>query len=442
MKRPGGELSKRNLDLTLIIDKSSSMTENGKMASLNSACHEAVPFIKKVQEENPSASIRINTLTFSHGASWINKEPIPAEKFEWKEIVADPIPKGNGNNKLEIVFFIDTSGSMTAKIESVKESCVNFANSIENQGLKVKLGLVGFDIGGYRGNPSSLFKVYNLSKYTIGVWDLAEPSVFKNNIQELCVGIFGGCGCYLANQDTIDMFPYVKSVFGEGSKRILVVISDEIGDASGLDAIVQTLNEASITTYVLGVSYRDAHKQMAQRTGGEFWDILECNGTADFSSLLVNNVAETIGREAKKTLSDGTISNGTDLGAAIRLLTERIKLENMPARCLPPVSVLISDGLPTDDYKTALEVFNNEPWAKKMVRLAIAIGDDCDMNVMQEFINNKEVKSLKASNAGQLTKYLKFCSTVVLKNVSNPANTSHRFDIPEYIETSPNEKKW
>ena len=424
MKRPGGELSKRFLDLTLIIDKSASMAEKGKMASLNIACRETIPFIKKVQEENPAALIRINTLTFSHGASWLSKEPIPIENFKWNDIVADPIPQGKANNKLEIVFLIDTSGSMTGKIEAVKESCVNFANIIEKQGLEVKLGLVGFDIGGYHGKANSKFTVHNLSRYTIGVWSLAQPPVFKSNIQDLHVGIFGGGGCYLANQDTADIFPHVKKVFGENSKRILVIISDEIGDTSGLENIVKTLKDASITAYVLGVSCRDAHRNIAELTGGEFWDIQNCNGKTDFSALLINNVAETIGREAKKTLADGSVSCGTDLGTAIKLLTQKINLANSPERCLPPVSVLISDGLPTDDYQTALKLFNEEPWAKKMVRLAIAIGEDCDMAVMQEFINNKEIKPLKASNSDQLIKYLKFCSTVALKKASNPLHSN------------------
>ena len=426
MKRPGGELSKRYLDLSLLIDKSASMNESGKMASLNNACREAIPFIKKVQEDNPSALIRMNTLVFSHGAAWMNKEPTPVANFNWEDIIADPTPKGYANNEVEIVFLIDTSGSMSDEINSVKESCVNFASTIEKQGLDVKLGLVGFDIGGYYGTANSKFTVHNLSRYTIGIWKLAQPSAFKGNIQDLSVALFGGGGCYIANQDTVDIFPHVTSVFSEKGKRILVIISDEIGDTSGVHAIVKTLKDASITTYVLGVASGKAHKQIAKDTGGEFWDILRCKGSADFSSLLVTNVAETIGREAKKTLADGSVSLGTDLGAAIKLLTDRIGINNMPSRCLPPVSILISDGQPTDTevYKKALRLFNDEPWAKKMVRLSIAIGDDCDMAVMQEFINNKEIKPLKASNSGQLVRYIKLCSTVALKKASNPHNVS------------------
>jgi len=439
LKRPGGMVSQRHLDLTLMIDKSASMNEAGKMSSLNSACRKAVPYIRQVQSDNPTALIRLNTLVFSHGANWVSNEPVPAEKFEWSDIAADPMPKAS-SGKAEIVFLIDTSGSMGDEIDSVKESCIKFASTIEKEGVEVELGLVGFSIGGYRGNSNSKFKVHTPNRYTIGVWNLAKPSVFKSNIQDLQVGIFGFGGCYLADDDTVEIFPYVKNVFGKETKRILVIISDEIGMDSGLNRIVKILKDASITTFVLGVSGA-AHKNIAKQTGGEFWDINKSKGKADFTSLLVGNVAETIGKEMKKTLSDGSVSHGTDMGAAIKLLTERIKIENFPSRALPPVSILVSDGQPTDDFRTALDTFNKEPWAQKMVRLAIAIGADCDLKVMQDFINNKEIKPFEASNPGQLTRYLKFASTVVLKQASTPTN-SGIVKLPEVDPASKEEKVW
>jgi|GEM_PF-167240 len=442
--RPGGEISKRYLDLTIMPDKSASMNEMGKMASLNTAIREALPYIKAVQEENPGACIRLSVMPFSHGAEWQQKEPVPIEDYIWKDIIADSVPQNanQGNGNLEIVFLIDTSGSMSNEIEAVKASCVDFASAIEKQGLGVKLGLVGFDIGGFRGTPSNKFQVHNLSRYTIGCWPLSSPKQFKENINELSVCLFGGAGCYLASQDTVDIFPHVVNTFGKANaNRVLVIISDEIGDDSGLNAIIKNLQGSAVKTYVLGVSYGNAHKEIARQTGGEFWDINESKGKKDFTSLLVHSVAETIGREAKKTLADGSVSLGTDMGAAITLLTKRIKVEAMPSRCLPPVSILVSDGQPTDDFYGALARFNEEPWAKKMVRLAIAVGEDCDTNVLQDFIGNKEIKPLIASNSSQLIKYFKWASTVVLRKVSSPVNTGGVVDVPRYVDVVPEPEK-
>ncbi|MEI6681648.1 MAG: VWA domain-containing protein [Bacteroidota bacterium] len=436
MKRPGGEVSRRFLDLNYILDRSGTMNEQDKIGSLNKAGKETIPYIRRVQEANPAAMIRVNVLTFGHGAGWTSREPVPIDNFEWKNITADDVSSAKSDNSLEVVFLIDTSGSMSDEIDAVKKSCEEFARTIEQQGLKVKLGLVGFDIGGYRGQPNTKFKVHSLSRYTIGVWNLSSPSEFKKNIQDLSMGLFGGGGCYLADKDSVDIFPHVTKVYGEGGTRVLVVISDETGGAGGLDDIVKSLSAHKVTTYVLGVPGA-AHEGIAKRTGGEFWDISKGRGKKDFSSILVTKVAETIGREAKKFLADGSLSNGTDMGAAIRLLTDKIRMDKMPPRCLPPVSIMVSDGQPTDDFTAALHVFAAEPWAKKMVRLAIAIGDDCDLSVLQDFIGNKEIKPLKASNTSQLIQYFKFYSTAVLSHVSNPAGTGLEIEVPHIVKTVP-----
>ena len=55
----------------------------------------------------------------------------------------------------------------------------------------------------------------------------------------------------------------------------------------------------------------------------------------------------------------------------------------MSDRALPPVLVLISDGQPTDDFGKGLEDLLGQPWGKKAVRVAIAIGDDADLEVLR-----------------------------------------------------------
>ena len=55
----------------------------------------------------------------------------------------------------------------------------------------------------------------------------------------------------------------------------------------------------------------------------------------------------------------------------------------MSDRALPPVLVLISDGQPTDDFGKGWRTPLGQPWGKKAVRVAIAIGDDADLEVMR-----------------------------------------------------------
>lgn len=112
----------------------------------------------------------------------------------------------------------------------------------------------------------------------------------------------------------------------------------------------------------------------------------------------------------------------TDMGRAMAMLAEQMKIPPMSDRALPPVLVLLSDGQPTDDYATGLRALMDQPWGKKAVRIAIAIGEDADHDVLQKFIAHPEIKPLQASNPDQLVRYIKWVSTAVLKSASSPAS--------------------
>ena len=88
----------------------------------------------------------------------------------------------------------------------------------------------------------------------------------------------------------------------------------------------------------------------------------------------------------------------TDLGRALAMVAEQLRIPPMSDRALPPVLVLISDGQPTDDFNQGLQTLLNEPWGKKAVRIAIAIGEDADTEVLQKFIGHPELKPLQANN--------------------------------------------
>lgn len=110
----------------------------------------------------------------------------------------------------------------------------------------------------------------------------------------------------------------------------------------------------------------------------------------------------------------------TDMGKALKLVAEQLDMNNMPARALPPVLVLISDGQSTDDFKAGLQELMKQPWGKKAVRIAISIGGDADDDCLQKFIGNPELKPLKANNPDALVRYIRWVSTAVQKAASMP----------------------
>ena len=103
----------------------------------------------------------------------------------------------------------------------------------------------------------------------------------------------------------------------------------------------------------------------------------------------------------------------TDLGRALELVADQLKVPPMTARALPPVLVLISDGQPTDEFQHGLDRLMSEPWGSRAVRVAIAIGRDADESVLQRFIADPSIKPVLANNPEQLVRYIRWASTLI-----------------------------
>jgi uncharacterized protein YegL len=118
---------------------------------------------------------------------------------------------------------------------------------------------------------------------------------------------------------------------------------------------------------------------------------------------------------------DLTADGTTDMGHALQLIADQLTPANLPGRQLPPVIVLISDGQPTDNFDGGLKALLNSPYGSKSLRVAIAIGSDADVNVLQRFIGHPEFKPLRANNAQDLVNRIKWATTAPVKTVSSGA---------------------
>ena len=89
-------------------------------------------------------------------------------------------------------------------------------------------------------------------------------------------------------------------------------------------------------------------------------------------------------------------ANGlTSLGASYTELNTKLSKSTgfmaEPTGARAPAIILLTDGMPTDDYKHPLEKLRANPWFKAAVKVAIAIGDkETNVNVLAEFTGNKE----------------------------------------------------
>lgn len=146
--------------------------------------------------------------------------------------------------------------------------------------------------------------------------------------------------------------------------------------------------------------------------------------------------------------NDLTAGGSTDMGKAFTLLAEQLRIPPMSERALPPVVVLISDGQPTDDFASGLRKLLELPWGQKSVRLAIAIGDDADVETLRRFIGHEEREPLRASNAEALAAHIKWVSTAVVKSVSSPLSqiggtpVSANMPLPPAIQVPVKDGVW
>lgn len=117
-------------------------------------------------------------------------------------------------------------------------------------------------------------------------------------------------------------------------------------------------------------------------------------------------------------------AGGTPMGAALNLVHEWLEDKVLiPSRAYRPLLILISDGLPTDDWEQPFEQLKSSERAQKATRLAMAIGADADEGMLTSFINDLEAPLFHAHNAQDIHRFFRAVTmSVTTQSVSNNPN--------------------
>ena len=85
-------------------------------------------------------------------------------------------------------------------------------------------------------------------------------------------------------------------------------------------------------------------------------------------------------------------SGRRNLGFACRELDKKLSTKYLryPTYSYAPVIILMLDGEPTDDFEAGLAVLKQNYWFRYAIKLAVAIGDDANKNVLAKFTGNIE----------------------------------------------------
>lgn len=147
-------------------------------------------------------------------------------------------------------------------------------------------------------------------------------------------------------------------------------------------------------------------------------DLSENNADAKIKIATLQFDSDVRWRDSEPVDSENFVWNDlqasglTSLGAALSELKGKLSTQKFMQEAVgsfAPVIILLSDGEPTDDYKTALEEIKKNNWFKHAIKVAIAIGNDADKNILAEVVGNAEAV-IDVHNKETLKKLIRFVS--------------------------------
>lgn len=131
---------------------------------------------------------------------------------------------------------------------------------------------------------------------------------------------------------------------------------------------------------------------------------------------------------------DLVASGGTPMGGAFELALEMIEnKEIIPSRAYKPTIVLISDGIPTDNWESSFNKLKNSDRAQKASRMAMAIGAGADKHMLKAFVNDLEATEVfEAHNAKEIHRFFRVVSmSVSSRSQSNTPNQLPAVDFSQ-----------
>jgi uncharacterized protein YegL len=122
----------------------------------------------------------------------------------------------------------------------------------------------------------------------------------------------------------------------------------------------------------------------------------------------------------------------TPMGGAFLMMKDLIENKVLlPSRSYKPTIVLLTDGIPTDDFLSPMNDLINGERSSKAFRIAMAIGDDADHKMLSKFVSSPEYLVLGES-ARDIRKFFRFVTMSVTQRMKS--QTPDMQQIPQMPE--------
>lgn len=212
------------------------------------------------------------------------------------KIIEIPIPSGeNPSSRVDLVFVIDTTGSMSDKITGLLDTCAQFVDEFDSLNLRSRIAIVAF--GDLTVPGDKIVKTSFTSK----------TEVIKKSIQN--IPRFGGGG----NEGESSLEAIEKALelpFRPNVLKVIILITDEPALQMNIRAsdIINRLRQKECLVFVVSPPY-SYFMDMAQKTGGKWYQIAK---DTDFRDMLeiFRRVASEVSEISSDVfeLGDGSVS--------------------------------------------------------------------------------------------------------------------------------------
>lgn len=127
-----------------------------------------------------------------------------------------------------------------------------------------------------------------------------------------------------------------------------------------------------------------------------------------------------------------TAEGRTPMGHAFDLARDLLaEPETVPRRSYRPHLILVSDGIPTDEWRPALARLDEAEQATRALRFAVGIGADAKIDVLRAFAGEfGEV--VPVEQVEMLTEFFKFVTYTVTASIHKPV--ASQADVPTFQE--------
>ena len=127
----------------------------------------------------------------------------------------------------------------------------------------------------------------------------------------------------------------------------------------------------------------------------------------------------------------------TPMGDAFRLASQLLKDDAaIPLRSFKPNIILVSDGIPTDEYSEPLKELGLSEHGKRAFRFAVGIGSDARLDVLKEFAGS-EGEVVPVERVELLTEFFRYVTLTVTSAATRPVRS--QTELPTFKDFPTNE---